>query len=162
MARIKNLKGANPRQNKDVKAGWIVWGTGDTEGTPFATLAKKSGWIPCDHPHGDEKNFDEDVEWAIVLVCTERDLEAAGGKLDIIDGWAELSQWNKDVSPGIEEDEDEGDEDETEEEEEGESEEDEEAEDGEDDGDDTDEGDEDESDDDSDGDESGESDDEDD
>ncbi len=100
-ARIKNLKGANSRPSKDAKIGWVVWGVGDTEGTPFATLAQKVGYQPAEHPHLDDNDFDEDNEWAIVLVCSERELEAAGGKDDAIQGWAELSQCNRDTSPGF-------------------------------------------------------------
>lgn len=107
MARVKNLKGANSRLNKDAKAGWVVWGNGDTEGTSFATLAQKVGWVPCEHPYSENEDFDEETEWAIVLVCSERELEAAAGKVDVIEGWAELAQQNKDTSPGYAEDEDE-------------------------------------------------------
>lgn len=99
--RIKNLKGVNSRPSKDAKIGWVVWGVGDTEGTPFATLAQKVGYQPAEHPHLDDNDFDEDNEWAIVLVCSERELEAAAGKDDAIQGWAELSQCNKDTSPGF-------------------------------------------------------------
>ncbi len=115
--RIKNLKGASSRPSRDAKVGWVVWGVGDTEGTPFATLAQKVGYQPAEHPHLDDNDFDEDNEWAIVLQCSERELEAAAGKDDAIQGWAELSQCNKDTSPGYgEADGDEDEEDESEEE----------------------------------------------
>lgn len=129
----KNLKGAGGHRDKYAKVGWIVWGQGDTDGTSFASLAQKYGWCSAEHPNQENKNFDPDVDWALVIVCSENELEGASKTTDQILGWTPLAQFNKDTSPGFEdeggegEDED-GDDEEDEEDEEDDDEEDEEDE----------------------------------
>ena len=112
----KNLKGAGGHRDKYAKVGWIVWGQGDTDGTTFAALAQKYGWCSSEHPNQEKKNFDPDTDWALVIVCSENELEGAFKNTDVILGWTSLAQFNKDTSPGFEEGG--GDDDEEEEEEE--------------------------------------------
>lgn len=98
----KNLKGAGGHRDKYAKVGWIVWGQGDTDGTSFASLAQKYGWCSAEHPNQESKNFDPDTDWALVIVCSENELEGAAKTTDGILGWTPLAQFNKDTSPGFE------------------------------------------------------------
>jgi len=138
--RISNQKNMRAPANPDAKVGWLVWGVGTTDGTPFAALASKSGWWDAAHPYFGHADFDEDHEWAITMVCSLRELQTVASNLESVNGWSELAQANKDVAPGYdregsdddddedeeedgEEDEDAADEDEEEESDEEESEE---------------------------------------
>lgn len=120
MSRIPNQKNMRAPANPDAKVGWLVWGVGTTEGTPFAALASKSGWWDATHPYIGHADFDSDHEWAIVMICSLRELQTVASNLESVNGWSELAQVNKGVAPGYdrvgEDDDDDEDEEESEDE----------------------------------------------
>ena len=103
--RIENLiddpKAKSGFDRPDERLTWLVWGTGSTDGTAFGDLAKRVGWYEAAHPYRDHDSFDPDSEWAVVMVCTYRELKDAEREGDPVDGLCELKGFGHDLAPGF-------------------------------------------------------------
>src|SRR5579885_2172499 len=101
--RIKNLldkDAGGAFENPNERVGWIVWGSGPTEGTPFGDLAKRVGWLEVAHPYADHVTFEPDVEWAVVVVCTYAELEPVT-RDGPVEGLSEIKGFGSDAAPGF-------------------------------------------------------------
>jgi len=102
--RIENLldkRAGGAFENPNDRVGWLVWGSGPCEGTPFGELAKRVGWLEvANHPFADHPTFEPDVEWAVVMVCTYAELEPVT-RDGPTEGACEIKGFGSEAAPGF-------------------------------------------------------------